>query len=269
MKEQPRPTPNKHTPSWFLVTEDLVARGEMEVISDISIRDMQGMKKYGTRLQPHNGRDSIRDAYEEAMDLVVYLKNAVQELPAVVPPDAEYRSLNRVYNTALGLMCALRDYQTWKTHREAVRHDTLVEGHRRLAEAKADRAAKAQKMWPQEVSVPEGVVPGTKWGEHNILDTPGQPQTDPGGFDPSQTHQAHTGHPGASQGHSLAVANIQKVEPVFFLPDDLPKETKEELEAWKAAMDASLEAERKKHAKAQAELASVQGHGHQEWGEHL
>jgi hypothetical protein len=36
-------------------------------------------QKYGTHLQPHNGRDALRDAYEEALDQALYLKQALME----------------------------------------------------------------------------------------------------------------------------------------------------------------------------------------------
>ena len=35
--------------------------------------------RYGTALQPHNGRDALLDAYEEALDLAMYLKQAIVE----------------------------------------------------------------------------------------------------------------------------------------------------------------------------------------------
>lgn len=64
---QPPPKPNDRKPSWELVIEDMKAR------------DRFGREKYGTPLQPHNGRDSLRDAYEEALDQCVYLRNAIEE----------------------------------------------------------------------------------------------------------------------------------------------------------------------------------------------
>lgn len=64
---QPSPKPNSNKPTWHLVIEDMLAR------------DNVGRKKYNTPLQPHNGRDSLQDAYEEALDLCVYLKNAIEE----------------------------------------------------------------------------------------------------------------------------------------------------------------------------------------------
>jgi hypothetical protein len=42
-------------------------------------RDQAGLAKYGTRLQPFNGRDALVDAYQEALDLVVYLRQRIAE----------------------------------------------------------------------------------------------------------------------------------------------------------------------------------------------
>ncbi len=55
------------TPTWDLVIEDMKAR------------DLMGRERYNTPLVPHNGRSSLQDAYEEALDLAVYLKNAILE----------------------------------------------------------------------------------------------------------------------------------------------------------------------------------------------
>lgn len=64
---QPSPVPNLNEPVW-----DAVLR-------DIKERDQLGLERYGVRLQPFNGRDALQDAYEEALDLVVYLKQAIIE----------------------------------------------------------------------------------------------------------------------------------------------------------------------------------------------
>lgn len=65
--EQPTPKPNAHPAVWPLVMVDMAGRDKM------------GREKYGTPLQPHNGRDVLRDAYEEALDLAVYLRTAIFE----------------------------------------------------------------------------------------------------------------------------------------------------------------------------------------------
>jgi hypothetical protein len=65
--KQPEPTINSHKAVWECVLDDIKAR------------DAFGEKKYGTRLQPFNGRDFLADAYQEALDLVVYLRGAIYE----------------------------------------------------------------------------------------------------------------------------------------------------------------------------------------------
>ena len=47
------------------------------VMADMRARDNFGFRKYGTRLQANNGRDSLTDAYQEALDLAVYLRNEI------------------------------------------------------------------------------------------------------------------------------------------------------------------------------------------------
>jgi hypothetical protein len=49
------------------------------VIDDMQARKQVGMARYGTLLQVGNGRDMLRDAYEEALDLAVYLRGAIAE----------------------------------------------------------------------------------------------------------------------------------------------------------------------------------------------
>lgn len=51
----------------------------MMVQGDLEDRLMLGIKRYGQPLQPFNGRDSLRDAYEEVLDLAVYLRNEIYE----------------------------------------------------------------------------------------------------------------------------------------------------------------------------------------------
>jgi len=64
---QPPPIANDQPAAWDLVLEDMRQRDEF------------GRRKYGTRLQPHNGRDALSDAYAEALDLAVYLRLAIFE----------------------------------------------------------------------------------------------------------------------------------------------------------------------------------------------
>jgi len=49
------------------------------VVSDIKERAEAGNKKYGTYLETNNGRDALWDAYQEALDLAMYLRQALLE----------------------------------------------------------------------------------------------------------------------------------------------------------------------------------------------
>lgn len=49
------------------------------VRADLVERERVGVERYGTSLFPHNGRDALRDAYEEALDLCCYLRQAMLE----------------------------------------------------------------------------------------------------------------------------------------------------------------------------------------------
>lgn len=46
---------------------------------DLEERERLGKQRYGTPLYAHNGRDALLDAYEEALDLACYLKQAIVE----------------------------------------------------------------------------------------------------------------------------------------------------------------------------------------------
>mgnify|MGYP000887023786 CR=1 FL=1 len=49
------------------------------VIKDMESRKQMGLKKYGTVLQAGNGRNALKDAYEEVLDLAMYLKQKLEE----------------------------------------------------------------------------------------------------------------------------------------------------------------------------------------------
>lgn len=67
MTTQPDPIPNDKPAVWDLVMERMKER------------DATGLRTYGTRLQPFNGRDMLEDALAEALDLAVYLAGAIYE----------------------------------------------------------------------------------------------------------------------------------------------------------------------------------------------
>jgi len=49
------------------------------VIADMRERNRFGIEQYGTPLQAFNGRNALIDAYQEALDLVVYLRQKIEE----------------------------------------------------------------------------------------------------------------------------------------------------------------------------------------------
>lgn len=73
---QPQPTPNESRPIWEMVIEDMRER------------DRFGREKYKTPLQVGNGRRTLLDAYQEALDLCVYLRLEIEErrLNSPLPP---------------------------------------------------------------------------------------------------------------------------------------------------------------------------------------
>ena len=55
------------------------------VLADIQARIEMGYQKYNTKLQTFNGRDALWDAYQEAIDLVMYLRQEIAERAAAAP----------------------------------------------------------------------------------------------------------------------------------------------------------------------------------------
>lgn len=79
MGTQPKPKQGK------VVVADFVVDDIMNVVR-------KGKKQYGTFLMTHNGRDALWDAYEEAIDLVFYLRQAILERDDAVENEADGRS---------------------------------------------------------------------------------------------------------------------------------------------------------------------------------
>jgi len=50
-----------------------------KVLKDLKGRARFGKRKYGTFLRANNGRDALLDAYQEALDLCMYLAQAIIE----------------------------------------------------------------------------------------------------------------------------------------------------------------------------------------------
>ena len=67
---EPDLVPNDSPPVWDLV------------IADMRKRDQESRRKYGVPLQAGNGRDALVDAYQEALGLCVYLRQAIEATEA-------------------------------------------------------------------------------------------------------------------------------------------------------------------------------------------
>jgi len=78
------------------------------VIADMIERKAYGLRKHGTPLQVDNGRDALRDAYEEALDLVNYLRQEIarrdrqRALQAAEPVHTEPSAVHVITQTFLG-----------------------------------------------------------------------------------------------------------------------------------------------------------------------
>lgn len=68
--KQPAPAPSRHPSVWILMQEDFRARVT------------EGVHRYGVPLTPHNGRDALTDAYQETLDLAMYLRQLLYERDA-------------------------------------------------------------------------------------------------------------------------------------------------------------------------------------------
>lgn len=97
---------------WPLVIAD-VRRGwagsdaaalQAELIADMEAREAAGLTKYGTRLQAGNGRDALLDAYQEALDCAVYMRQHIAEGEAAWPE----------YMRALDLVGVLKRRLAWR-----------------------------------------------------------------------------------------------------------------------------------------------------------
>jgi hypothetical protein len=65
-------------------TQPLPVPNDGPSMHDLVIRDMEarktfGLRKYGALLQAHNGRDALKDLYDELLDAIVYVRQLMEE----------------------------------------------------------------------------------------------------------------------------------------------------------------------------------------------
>jgi hypothetical protein len=74
----PEPAPIQNNPLHpaiaDVVAAELISENAPRVARDVMDRKAFGMKKYGTPLQPFNGRDTLNDLYQELVDAMKYAR---------------------------------------------------------------------------------------------------------------------------------------------------------------------------------------------------
>lgn len=88
-----------------------------EIISLMKSRNEFGRNKYGTALQPFNGRDNIVDAIQELFDAVVYLKNEFLE--------TNHPATQKVYEGALTLLESAYILHIMKIGKDSKKNETV------------------------------------------------------------------------------------------------------------------------------------------------
>jgi hypothetical protein len=111
-KPQPAPQNQDGPLLWPMIISEL---GESELdrllAADMLARHEFGVAKYGVPLVANNGRDHLRDAYEEALDCVVYLRAEYQSLIGryLDHSSTQVKCVGRVYDNALALAKRIRE----------------------------------------------------------------------------------------------------------------------------------------------------------------
>jgi hypothetical protein len=88
------------------MTENVII-GEL-VQQDIRARMAKGRETYGRDLTPFNGRSALQDAYEEALDLAMYLKQLLIEDEALRMREVSRPDEDRAGRTPRYLQADLR-----------------------------------------------------------------------------------------------------------------------------------------------------------------
>jgi len=115
---EPAPIPNAGQPVWPLAITDIKEyacqfgerRKAAEVACLIALdgceRNDIGTKKYGTPLCVGDGRNALVDAYQESLDLLVYLRKEIEEGQGVSREDEN--TLAVVYEDAMSVVLLLK-----------------------------------------------------------------------------------------------------------------------------------------------------------------
>lgn len=87
------------------------------VRADLETREQLGVQRCGTALQPHNGRDALRDLYEELLDAACYTRQAIEERPREdVDLRARLRNAHAAAEELASLLTEVLGHFTQKGH---------------------------------------------------------------------------------------------------------------------------------------------------------
>lgn len=100
---EPKPQTNSNPHVADVVAADILARGlPIGMAFDVMARKAAGMAKYGTALQPCNGRNNVNDLYQELVDAVKYAKT--QQLQAIITHNhVGLQEIERIYDDLMDI----------------------------------------------------------------------------------------------------------------------------------------------------------------------
>ncbi len=107
-QEQPAPQDGTGPDAWLLVIEDMKHRRTL------------GIERYRRPLRHDNGRDHLVDAYQEALDLAVYLRNEIEARKEKAKTDRLYDAILRAgfsvqwkEDADLGVITSINEDSEW------------------------------------------------------------------------------------------------------------------------------------------------------------
>jgi len=108
---QPPPTTGEGESVWPLIFNSTGLVIPDWLRADMRARHEIGVTKYGTPLKVWNGRDAVIDAYQEALDLIVYARQARERLEPYSLRKHEtinvHLALDLVLHNAIQIACHL------------------------------------------------------------------------------------------------------------------------------------------------------------------
>jgi hypothetical protein len=109
---QPPPVPNEAESTHISAARMLREMDVPGLAADLEARGEYGVRKYGTALQPHNGRNWPSDLYEELLDGLAYLEQGIRESP---DPELVEPALLIAFEKLAGLASAARRWYVQTT----------------------------------------------------------------------------------------------------------------------------------------------------------